>query len=59
MNELDCEYGHICVSGCNKDFDCPCTSEHWCSTTKHEPKECADSDECAIHMTKISIGLTK
>lgn len=33
MNEPQCKFGHICTSGCQKDFDCPCQSEHNCDVT--------------------------
>lgn len=26
----ECKLGHICTSGCQKDFDCPCLAEHNC-----------------------------
>ena len=28
--EKECRFGHICTSGCQNDFDCPCLEEHCC-----------------------------
>ena len=28
--ENKCKLGHICTSGCQNDFDCPCLAEHDC-----------------------------
>ncbi len=49
--ELECEYGHMCTSGCQNDTDCPCLNEHWCSMSgDHDARECAGSDEeCPLH----------
>lgn len=30
METKECKLGHICTSGCQKDFDCPCLAEHDC-----------------------------
>lgn len=30
----ECKLGHICTSGCQNDFDCPCLSEHDCMDEK-------------------------
>lgn len=32
IRELDCSLGHECLSGCQKDYDCPCEN-HECSRT--------------------------
>ncbi len=46
MNEeiiKDCE--HQCTSGCQKDFDCPCQSEHYCQNSKDKPDEQVEEKE--------------
>lgn len=44
MNEKTCRFGHICTSGCQKDFDCPCQSSHYCALTENceGPAHCDD-----------------
>ncbi len=27
-DERICKFEHICTSGCQKDFDCPCLADH-------------------------------
>jgi len=45
VKKEECEQGHTCSSGCQKDFDCPCLSDHCCSMT---PKEdlCGEVEDC-------------
>ncbi len=33
IKEKECRYGHVCTSGCQKDFDCPCQADHCCAMT--------------------------
>lgn len=40
MNNKECEEGHICTSGCQKDFDCPCQDSHCCSMSEETCGEC-------------------
>lgn len=40
--EKECRFGHECTSGCQKDFDCPCQSEHCCALTEDCDKTCDD-----------------
>ena len=44
--EKKCRFGHVCTSGCQKDFDCPCQSEHYCAMSEEKcPHENASYDE--------------
>lgn len=40
-----CRYGHECTSGCQKDFDCPCQSDHCCALTEN----CEGEEHCDNH----------
>lgn len=48
--EKECEQGHICTSGCQKDFDCPCQADHCCSMSE-EP--CGDVEECEFCASEV------
>lgn len=39
-----CKLGHECTSGCQKDFDCPCLTEHHCDEEEgeYECKKCGE-----------------
>ena len=43
QKEPTCRFGHQCSSGCQKDFDCPCT-EHCCGMNDCECED--DNPEC-------------
>jgi hypothetical protein len=43
VKEKVCRLGHICTSGCQKDFDCPCQSEHCCDMSSDT---CGELDSC-------------
>lgn len=44
MSKLkECRFGHVCTSGCQNDFDCPCQSEHCCEMTENCDGTC---DNC-------------
>lgn len=30
MIDFICKLGHVCTSGCQNDFDCPCLAKHKC-----------------------------
>lgn len=32
--EPTCRFGHVCTSGCQNDFDCPCLAEHCCELSE-------------------------
>lgn len=40
--EKTCRFGHMCTSGCQNDFDCPCQSEHCCAFTEDCDGTCDD-----------------
>lgn len=42
MENKNCRFGHICTSGCQKDFDCPCQGEHCCALSENCEGECDD-----------------
>jgi len=45
MSEVTCRLGHICTSGCQKHFDCPCESDHCCEMSSKD-NLCGDVEEC-------------
>ncbi len=50
QKEPECEYGHQCTSGCQKDFDCPCEDTHCCSMSQ---SPCGDIKECEFCASKV------
>lgn len=44
--EKTCRFGHICTSGCQKDFDCPCQDLHCCAMSENCEGKC---DDCFQH----------
>lgn len=40
--EETCRFGHQCTSDCQKDFDCPCQSDHCCALSENCEGECDD-----------------
>lgn len=50
--EKECEQGHTCTSGCQKDFDCPCESDHCCSMSSKD-NLCGDTEECEFCASKV------
>lgn len=48
--EPECEQGHNCTNGCQKDFDCPCQSDHCCSMSE---SPCGDVEECEFCASKV------
>ena len=48
--ELECEEGHVCTSGCQKHFDCPCQSDHCCSMSE---ETCGEVEECEFCASKV------
>ena len=54
--EKECEYGHVCTSGCQNDFDCPCQSDHCCSLSE---EKCGECDNCIIEIPLLKGTLEK
>ena len=42
MKEKECRFGHVCTSGCQNDFDCPCQADHCCAMTEDCDGSCDD-----------------
>lgn len=51
MENKVCRFGHECSSGCQKDFDCPCQSDHCCALTEN----CEGREHCDDHYQEKSL----
>lgn len=53
MQSKECRFGHVCTSGCQKDFDCLCQSEHCCAFTEN----CDGCDDHYVEKNPAAVTL--